>query len=208
MIFLLPLTGYTVRTLMRLQFLMRFWKPYFMVWPWLENASKCDSTGKNNGRVVTMWLGNNCTRNNHNCTQMCVTTYTVCKSLQVYHNYHVQLGNDCTCKISLSFTSCKFDCYKYNCDRVWQKGSYRPWQKMQFFHTNVKLHECTIRFQCQTWPVITGLLLLGAFFLALWRSVRAVWSIHGAMGGQWWAVCACQVSWCWIKTCGVDLPSL
>ena len=34
---------------------------------------------------------------------------------------------------------------------------------MQFFRTNTKLHECTIRFQCQTWPVITGLLLLAAF---------------------------------------------
>ena len=29
---------------------------------------------------------------------------------------------------------------------------------MQFFHINTKLHEYTIRFQCQTWPVITGLL--------------------------------------------------
>ena len=34
---------------------------------------------------------------------------------------------------------------------------------MQFFHTTIKLHECTIRFKCQTWPVITGLLLLAAY---------------------------------------------
>ena len=34
---------------------------------------------------------------------------------------------------------------------------------MQLFHTSTKLHECTVRFQCQTLPVITGLLLLAAF---------------------------------------------
>ena len=37
---------------------------------------------------------------------------------------------------------------------------------MQFFtHCKycTKLHECTIRFQCQIWPVITGLLLLAAY---------------------------------------------
>jgi len=38
----------------------------------------------------------------------------------------------------------------------------------QFFHTNTKLNECTIRFHCQTWPVITGLLLLAAYS---WPSV-------------------------------------
>jgi len=31
------------------------------------------------------------------------------------------------------------------------------------FFTNTKLHECTIRYQCQTWPVITGLFLLAAY---------------------------------------------
>jgi len=69
------------------------------------------------------------------------------------------------------------------CDQVWQKGSYRPWQVMQIFHTNTKLHECTIRFQCQTWPVKAGLLLLAAYswpsddpyqqsgvFMALWEA--------------------------------------
>ena len=51
--------------------------------------------------------------------------------------------------------------------------------------TNTKLHECTIRFQCQIKPVIAGLLLLAAFswpsgYLYEHFGVR----IHGAMGGQ------------------------
>jgi len=53
---------------------------------------------------------------------------------------------------------------------------------------------------CDNWYASAG-----CFFLALWQSVQAVWGIHGAMGGQYWAACACQLSlmvldkdlWCW-----------
>ena len=43
------------------------------------------------------------------------------------------------------------------------KRDLSPMTGNAIFHTNTKLHEFTIRFQCQTWPVITGLLLLAAF---------------------------------------------
>ena len=43
-----------------------------------------------------------------------------------------------------------------------KKGLIPHNKKSNFF--TAKLHECTIRFQCQTWPVITDLLLLAAYF--------------------------------------------
>ena len=45
-----------------------------------------------------------------------------------------------------------------------KKGLIAHDRKCNFFtQIYTKLHECTIRFQCQTWPVITGLLLLAAY---------------------------------------------
>ena len=46
-----------------------------------------------------------------------------------------------------------------------KKVFFRSLQKFQFFtQIPAKLHGCTIKFQCQIWPVITGLLLLAAYF--------------------------------------------
>ena len=69
------------------------------------------------------------------------------------------------------------------------------------FHT--KLLECIIRSQCQTWPVITGLLLLTAFFapLAIRRSSLEYSWCHGRPIVS----CVCLSSlvvldkdlWCW-----------
>ena len=73
--------------------------------------------------------------------------------------------------------------------------------RMSNFLTNTKLCESPIRFQCHCNNRSAS---AGCFFLALWRSIQAVWGLHGAMSGQQWNVCACQVSWWWIKTCGVD----
>jgi len=49
-----------------------------------------------------------------------------------------------------------------------KKGLIAHDRKSNLFTQNTKLHECTIRFQCQTWPLITGLLLLAAYF---WPSI-------------------------------------
>jgi len=46
------------------------------------------------------------------------------------------------------------------CDVVWQNWSYRPWQEVQCFDTNAKLHEYTIRFQYQTYWSAAFLVLL------------------------------------------------
>ena len=43
-----------------------------------------------------------------------------------------------------------------------KKGLIAHNRKSNFF-TQIQSYTCTIRFQCQTWPVITGLLLLAAY---------------------------------------------
>jgi len=60
-------------------------------------------------------------------------------------------------------------------------------RKSNFFHTNTKLHECTIRFQCQTWPVITGLLLLAAYS---WPS-GDLYEQSGVFMAPWGPVVSC-----------------
>ena len=69
-----------------------------------------------------------------------------------------------------------------------------------FSHKN----ECTIRFQCHTWPVITDLLLLAAYS---WPPSSDLYEQSGVFMAPWEASSELWVSWCWIKACGVDLPS-
>jgi len=62
------------------------------------------------------------------------------------------------------FNKKPYESYMLNSKNVTrsEKRVLLPMTGNPIFHTNAKLHECTIRLQCQTWPVITGPLLLAA----------------------------------------------
>jgi len=65
-----------------------------------------------------------------------------------------------------------------------KKGLFAHNRKSNFFtqiqsYMNALLDFSVRHMACDNWSASAGCL-----FLTLWRSVQAVWSIHGAMGGQ------------------------
>ena len=87
------------------------------------------------------------------------------------------------------------------CSQMWPGLT---WQEVQFFWHKYKATECTSRFQC---PVITGVLLLAAFSWPTGDHYEMSVVCMVPWQPVVWAVGDCQVSWCCIKTSGVDLPS-
>ena len=78
---------------------------------------------------------------------------------------------------------------------------YHPWKEVQFFATNTKTHQCTIKFHCQNEVVLGGLLLLAAFL----QPTDNPYEGSGSLMELWWEGRELCVT---VKLHGVELRPL
>ena len=109
----------------------------------------------------------------------------IVNNLKLKHNlnkYHIKkFINNYEKKLWKKIHEKNYDVWKkIMCDSICKNRSYRPWQEIQYFVTNTKTHQYSIKFRCQTEVALArDLLLLAAFASPL--------AIHMGDLGSWWS---------------------